>query len=137
MRPRHIPVHRQVLVQKRQQLQAPGRVAPVAHEVHDDGEETLQDDAGVLHAAVGVGGEAGGEGAAGFGVGEDGVADGAEGEGEEFGACGVQEVKGGKSISGVDGRVKLKVYLSRWICWIVRKLGREKERKKFTYRRPS
>ena len=86
MRPRHVPVHGQVRVQEGQQLRAPGRVAPVAHQVHDDGEEALQDHAGGLHAAVRVRGEAMGEGAAGFGVGEDGVAFGAEGEGEEFGA---------------------------------------------------
>lgn len=88
VRPGHVPVHGQVLVQEGQQLQTARGVAPVAHEVHDDGEEPLQDDAGLLHAAVGVVGEALGEGAAGFGVGEDGVAFGAEGEGEEFGACG-------------------------------------------------
>ena len=79
VRPGHVPVHGQVLVQEGQQLQTARGVAPVAHEVHDDGEEPLQDDAGVLHAAVGVVGEALGEGAAGFGVGEDGVAFGAEG----------------------------------------------------------
>ena len=86
MRPRHVPVHRQVLVQKRQQLQASGRVPPIAHQVHDDGEESLEDDAGVLHSAVRVVGEPLREGSAGFRVGEDGVAFGAEGEGEEFGA---------------------------------------------------
>lgn len=88
MRPRHVPIHGQILVQERQQLQTARRVAPVPHEVHDDGEETLQDHARVLHAAVGVVGEALGEGPARFGVGEDGVAFGAEGEGEEFGALG-------------------------------------------------
>ena len=88
MCPRHVPVHGQVLIQKGQQLRTPGRVAPVTHQVHDDGEKALQNDAGVLHAPVSIGGEAMGEGAAGFGVGEDGVAFGAEGEGEEFGAWG-------------------------------------------------
>lgn len=56
-------------------------MAPVAHEVHDDAEHAHQDDAGGFHAAVGVRGQGGREGAAAFGVGEDGVAGGAEGEG--------------------------------------------------------
>ena len=87
MRPRHIPIHRQIRIQKRQQLRAARRVPPVTHQVHDDGEEALQDHAGALHAPVRVGGEVRAEGAAGFGVGEDGVAFGAQGEREEFGAC--------------------------------------------------
>ena len=86
MRPRHVSIHRQVLVQERQQLQASGRVPPVTHQVHDNGKEPLQDHAGFLHPAVGVIGESLGEGTAGFGVGEDGVAFGAEGEREKFGA---------------------------------------------------
>lgn len=57
------------------------------HEIHDDAEEAHQDDAGVLHAAVGVRGELFGEGAAGFRVGEDGVAFGAQGESEVECAC--------------------------------------------------
>ena len=83
---RHVPVHGQVLVKERQQLQASGRVPPVTHEVHDNGKESLEDDAGVLHSAICVVGESPGESTAGFGVGEDGVAFGAEGEREEFGA---------------------------------------------------
>ena len=63
-------------------------MTPIAHQIGDDSEDALQDDAGGLHAAVGVGGEFGGESAAGIGVGEDGVTFAAEGEGEEFGACG-------------------------------------------------
>ena len=82
----HIPVHRQVLVQERQQLQASGSVPPIAHQVHHDGEKSLEDDAGVLHPTVRVIRESLGEGAAGFGVGEYGVAFGAEGEREELGA---------------------------------------------------
>lgn len=89
MRPRHKPIRRQKPIDKRQQRRAAGGVPPIAHQIHDDGEETLEHDAGVLHAAVGVVGEAAGKGAAGLGVGEDGVALGAEGEGEELGACGV------------------------------------------------
>ena len=86
MRPRHVPIHRQILVQERQQLQTARRVPPIAHQVHDDGEESLQDHACVLHAPVRVRGEAVRECAACFCVGDDGVAFGAEGEGEEFGA---------------------------------------------------
>ena len=87
MAPRHIAIRRQIGVQKGQQLQAAGGIAPVAHEIHDDGEHTLEHDAGILHAAVGVVGEAAREGPAGFGVGEDRITLGAEGEGEKFGAC--------------------------------------------------
>lgn len=83
----HIPIRRQIRIQKGQQLQTAGGIAPVAHEIHDDGEHALEHDAGAFHAAVGVVGEAAREGSAGFGVGEDCVALGAEGEREEFGAC--------------------------------------------------
>ena len=74
MAPRHISIRGQISVQKRQQLQTAGGIAPVAHQVHDDGEHALEHDAGAFHAAVGVVGEAAREGPAGFGVGEDGVA---------------------------------------------------------------
>lgn len=84
--PCNVPVYRQVLIQERQQLQASGRIPPITHEVHDDGKESLKNDAGTLHSAICVVRESLGESATGFGVGKDGVAFGAEGEGEEFGA---------------------------------------------------
>lgn len=59
-----------------------GGVAPVAHQVHDDAEHAHEDDAGALHAAVGVRGQFLRERAAGLRVGEDGVAFGAERERE-------------------------------------------------------
>ena len=119
MRSGYVPVHGQVLVQEGQQLQASGGVAPIAHEIHDDGEEPLQDDAGVLHSAVRVVGEAFGEGAAGFGVGEDGVAFGAEGEGEEFRAwvhvsVGVLGRRGGRELY-----VQTSVVMPARMIWVL------------------
>ena len=84
MCPRHVPIHRQVLVQEWQQLQASWRVPPITHQIHDDGKESLEDDAGILHSAVSVICESLRESATGLGVGKDGVAFGAEGESEEL-----------------------------------------------------
>ena len=123
MRPRHIPIHRQIPVQKRQQLRAARRVPPIAHQVHDDGEEALQDHACVFHAAVRVRGEAAGECPARFGVGDDGVAFGAEGEGEEFGAWydefwGV-DGRGRKGREGVVSYVQTSVVMPASMIWLL------------------
>ena len=84
MGPGHVPIDRQVLIQERQQLQASGRVPPITHQVHDDGKESLKDDARALHPPIGVIREPLRECAAGFGVSKDGVAFGTEGEREEL-----------------------------------------------------
>ena len=72
--PSHKAIGWQILIRKRKNLQAARRVPPVMHEVHNDGEHALQNDASIFHTPICVRRELIREGAAGFGVGEDGVA---------------------------------------------------------------
>ncbi len=75
-----------VAVEPGEELGGAGGVAPVAHEVADDGEQRDDVDAGAQHLVVGDVADLFGRRAAGFEVGPDGVAFGAEGAGEEGGA---------------------------------------------------
>ena len=74
MSPGHIAIRWQILVQEREQLEAPGSIPPIAHQVHHDSKHALEYNPGILHAAIGVICKLLTECAAGLGVGEDGVA---------------------------------------------------------------
>jgi hypothetical protein len=76
-------VSKLVLIKERQDLIETGSLAPVAHKVTDNTEQTHEGNASLLHAAVRVLSKTDVEGAAGIGVGEDFVARVYEGEGEE------------------------------------------------------
>lgn len=75
-----------VLVKEGKELRKTGGVAPVAHQITDNTEQSHESDTGLLHAAVGILRKADIECATGIGVGEDFVASIDERESQERGA---------------------------------------------------
>ena len=80
------PIRGIPLRQPRQHRSTTRRIAPIAHQITDDGEQTHDLHAGARHAVVGDVADEWGRGAGGFDVGSDAVALCAQGEGEESGA---------------------------------------------------
>ena len=52
MRPRNIPIRRQILIQPRQNLLTPRRIAPIPHQIHHNGKNPLQHHPRILHPRV-------------------------------------------------------------------------------------
>ena len=104
-------VDREVLVKERKNLLSTGGVAPVTHEIADNGEERDELDTSLLHARVGSVTDELRVGAGGLDVGEDGVALGAEGEGKE-GSADVGGDAGNDDLllaGGLDGGLEFRV----------------------------
>lgn len=75
-----------VLVKERQKLRKTGGLAPVAHQVANNTEQTHESNTGLLHATVGILSETNIESTTGVSVGEDFIASVDKGKSQESGA---------------------------------------------------
>lgn len=86
MRPRHIPISRQIRIQPRQNLRTTRLPPPITHKIHNNSKDALQHHPRRDHPIISISSQFIRKGTARLRVGEDGVALGAQRQGQELGA---------------------------------------------------